>query len=288
MGSMSPRIAVGQMNSTPSMEHNLRQVTDIIAQARLSGARFVCLPECADYIVDDPSHAVSLATPLHGSPLLSRYHALASQSGLWLSIGGFHELSPHDSSRLFNTHVIISPENVSTPVATYRKMHLFDAQLSNRLVSEHVNTIPGDRLVMAYDTPIGNVGLSTCYDVRFPSLYEALRHAGAHVMLVPSAFFPTTGAAHWHTLLRARAIENQCYVAAAAQAGRHTGNRESYGHALLVGPFGEVIADAGADGMSVISGDVEVSRLEEVRQNMPVLKHRRSDVLGRVASISRA
>lgn len=279
-----PRVAIAQMTSTPSLEENLRQATELISQARLSNAAFLCLPESLDYLVDDPSHAVSLATPLHSNPLLSRYHALASQSGLWLSLGGIHELSS-DPGRIYNTHVIISPNNPSSPVATYRKTHLFDAYLPDRHVSEHCNTLAGDRLAVAYDTPIGNVGLSTCYDLRFPALYESLRHAGAHVLLVPSAFFPSTGAAHWHSLLRARAIENQCYVAAPAQVGHHSSQRESYGHSLFVGPYGEVLADAGGEGPGLVWGDVDLARIEDVRSRMPVMKHRRNDLLGMVKGI---
>ena len=186
---------------------------------------------------------------------------------------------------MHNTHLLISPENITSPIATYRKTHLFDAHLPHRIINEHDSTLAGDRLVVAYDTPIGNIGLSTCYDLRFPALYESLRHAGAHVLLVPSAFFPSTGQAHWHALLRARAIENQCYVAAAAQVGQHTIQRSSYGHSLFVGPFGDVIADAGGEGVGLVWGDVDMANIEEVRSRMPVIKHRRSDLLGKVATI---
>lgn len=154
-------------------------------------------------------------------------------------------------------------------------------------MSEADNTAPGQQLAIARDTPVGNVGLSTCYDLRFPALYETLRKAGADVLLVPSAFFPGTGSAHWHTLLRARAIENQCYVAAAAQVGTHEeARRVSYGHALIVEPFGAVLADAGPDKSPVlVSAEIDRERIESVRINMPVIRHRRDDILGPVADL---
>lgn len=275
------------MTSSASPESNFRTIESLALHAARLGSAMLCLPESFDYLTS-PSSSPSLSHSLSG-PLLSRYHALSSRTGLWLSLGGFHERHPLlPATHCFNTHVLLAPTSPSRPAAVYRKLHLFDAVLpSGRRVSEARSTAPGQQLVVARNTPIGDVGLSTCYDLRFPALYEALRNAGAHVLLVPSAFFPATGAAHWHVLLRARAIENQCYVAAAAQVGRHEhARRDSYGHALIVEPFGHVLADAGPeDSPVVVTAAVEPHTIDRVRTDMPVRRHRRDDVLGPIVEL---
>lgn len=286
---MSRRIAVAQMTCTSSVEENLRQATDFIQQARLNNASFVCLPESFDYMVDDPTHALSLASPLHSNPILSRYHNLASQSDLWLSLGGMHVLSPHDPSRIHNVHLILSPHDPTTPVAAYRKTHL---DVSSSKIAESHSTLAGDSLVVAYDTPVGNVGLTVGSDLFFPSVFSALREANAHILLTPSAFMPSVignpgngasnGTSRWETLLKARAMDNQCYVVGAAQVGMHSYERESWGQSMVVGPIGECIVDAGRMGPCMAYADVNLDMVHQVRERMPIRKLRRDDLLGKI------
>lgn len=282
---MAPVIAIAQMNVTSSLEHNLTQASTLIIQAKNAGAILLCLPECTDYIVDSTELSVSLSQPLSSNTTISHLQSLSTQHNIWLSVGGLHERC--SDTQVYNTHIILRPgdDDNQSPVSIYRKTHLFCATLPTGRISEADHTKAGDRLVITRDSPLGTLGLSTCYDLRFPSLYEALSNAGATTLLVPSAFFPTTGRAHWHTLLRARAIENQCYVAAAAQVGRHTPNRSSFGHALIVGPYGEILADAGDSHVGIVTAEIDLDYLYRVRQKMPIQEHRRSDLLGDIAKV---
>lgn len=280
---MGRRVAVAQMNSSSSVEHNLRQAIDLISQARLSGASFVCLPEALDFIVQDPSHAMSLASSIHTNPLLSRYHSISSQYDLWLSLGGMSIFAPENPSRLYNVHMVLSPYDTSTPVATYRKLHINNEPQAT-LPSESDTTLGGNSLVVAYDTPLGNVGLTVGHDLYFPSLFESLRESNAHVILTPSAMPVSRGRAHWHTLLRSRAIESQCYIVGAAQTGIHSSQSESFGHSLVVSPFGDQIIDAGGDGIGLVCADINLDFIYQVRERMPLRKQRRDDVFGKVIS----
>lgn len=202
--------------------------------------------------------AVELASPLSGA-LFTAYRALAAEHGIWISFGGFHEqpiTSPaaparggspnvdHDDTRIRNTHVIV--DAAGEVAAAYRKVHLFDVNIPDGpQLRESRSTAPGADLVTCEHSPIGCLGLSVCYDLRFPEVYSALRDRGAEVLLMPSAFMVKTGQAHWHTLLRARAIETQCFVVAAAQCGAHNPRRSSYGHSLVVDPWGSCAVRAG-------------------------------------------
>lgn len=268
------RLAVAQLTSTTSQPANLSAVRELAALAAASDATMLALPECFDYI-GAKGTSLRIAEPLSG-PRLATYRALAAETGIWLSLGGFHELGP-DAHRVYNTHVVLDASGAIR--AAYRKIHLFDACLPTAPMRESDSTAPGDELVVVHGTPVGDVGVSTCYDVRFPGMYAALRAKGAEVILVPAAFHPVTGAAHWHTLVRARAIETQCYVAAAAQVGTHDCGRVSYGHALAVGPWGEVLNDAGPrEAPKIYTMDVDLARLKDVRARMPVVEHARPDI----------
>lgn len=278
---MTRRVAVLQMNSSSSVEQNLRQATDLIAQARLSGASFACLPEAFDYMVDDPSHALSLASTLHSNPLLSRYHAISSQSDLWLSLGGMHVVSTQDASRLYNVHMVLSPHDPFTPVAIYRKLHLVDEPRAST-PSETCNTSRGNAVVVARDTPLGNVGLTIGHDMYFPSMFESLREAGAHVILMPNAMPSSRGSSHWHALVRTRAIETQCYTIAAAQVGSHSPLSQSFGHSLVVKPDGTQMVDAGQHGLNLVCADINLDMVYQVRDCFPLRKQRRDDVFGKM------
>jgi deaminated glutathione amidase len=250
--------------------------------------------------------------------LLEGLQTIAQLSGLWISGGGMHiqaispeteaTSSPQSSPKVFNTHVIIDPNGRLR--AHYHKIHLFDVdnipsgQSQQQMVSlqESATTVPGTEYVICPDTPLGTLGLSICYDVRFPEQYTTLRKMGANVLLVPSAFtVPTGQAGHWHVLLQARAIETQCYVIAAAQYGQHNHKRTSFGHALVVDPWGAILADAGGyhdryhdnhgpsstsvppPPPSIITAPIDLDYVQQIRQRMPIETHRANAVTADVA-----
>mmetsp|Transcript_26305 Transcript_26305/g.57084 ORF Transcript_26305/g.57084 Transcript_26305/m.57084 type:complete len:244 (-) Transcript_26305:523-1254(-) len=241
----------------------------------------IFLPECFNYIGVNLFDGLNIAEPIDG-PIMARYQSLAKQSGMWLSLGGFQEVGP-DSTHRYNSHVIINSDG--TIVAVYRKIHLFDLDMPDGpepiKLKESDATAPGAEVV-ACDSVAGRLGLTVCYDLRFPELYQKLRfEMGAEVLLVPSAFTRPTGEAHWEVLLRARAIETQCYVIAAAQCGQHNEKRCSYGHALIIDPWGKIIGrleDPNATGIAV--ADIDINALKGIRNKMPLGNHRRYDVYG--------
>jgi predicted amidohydrolase len=214
-------LAIVQLCATNDIEANFRNCARLIHEAVVQGARFVSLPECFEYIGATPKDALSIAQPLDG-PLFSRYRELAVKEQVWLSLAGFHERGP-DDAHIYNSQVVVDPRG--SIVAVYRKLHLFDVDIQDGRISESETTIPGNEMVLVCDTPVGNVGLTTCYDIRFPELYTCLAASGADVILVPSAFFPSTGEAHWEVLLRARAIENQASGWYISMVGGSGGNR---------------------------------------------------------------
>ncbi|KAK1797277.1 hypothetical protein P4O66_008653 [Electrophorus voltai] len=276
MASSHPLAAVCQMTSTPDKEANFKVGKHLIKQAMQSGASMIFLPEGFDYIGSSQEETLELSEILDGN-IISRYAHLARKLNVWLSLGGFHERG-HDwesDRRIYNSHVIIDGQGEI--VSVYRKGHLFDVELTEKGVSlkESAFTIPGPSLVPPVQTPIGKVGLGICYDLRFPELSLALQHHGAEVLTYPSAFTVATGTAHWEVLLRARAIETQCFVLAAAQVGSHHAKRSSYGHALAVDPWGVVIGDCGGADVGVALVEMDMQRLWKTRRDMPVQQHRR-------------
>ena len=271
-------LAVAQMTSTNDIEKNLATVGDLVARAVARGARVLSLPECFAFVGESDGEVLRVMEPLSG-PLLTRYRALAHEHRLWLSLGGFPERGP-DDARSYNTHVVVDDEGEIA--ATYRKLHLFDVEIGVSRYLESGAVARGDDVVTA-DSPVGKLGLSICYDLRFPELYLSLAQLGAEVLLVPAAFTLTTGKEHWEALLRARAIENQCYVAAAAQTGRHNPRRDTFGHAMIIDPWGTVVATC-SDGTGIAVADVDSSFIGAVRQRIPVWRHRRADVYGAVGA----
>lgn len=183
---------------------------------------------------------------------------------------------------MHNSHVLV--DDHGSIAAVYRKIHLFDIDVKDGpQLKESDGTIPGDQIVPPVPTPVGNVGLAICYDVRFPELSTILAQQGAHILTYPSAFTQITGSAHWEVLLRCRAIENQCYVIAAAQTGQHNAKRRSYGHAMVVDPWGCMIAQC-REGNDVCVAEIDLDYLNKVRQQMPVMKHKRDDLYGKLNS----
>jgi predicted amidohydrolase len=265
-------IAVAQMTSNEHVDHNFDVCQRLVKEARQRSAAFLSLPENFAFFGQNSEDSLAMAEPLDG-PLFGRYRALAKENQLWVSYGGFQEKAP--GNRTYNAHVVVDDEGNIRSV--YRKVHLFSLDIANALtIDESELVTPGRELVVA-KTPVAKFGLSVCYDIRFAPLYRSLTRAGAQVLLIPAAFTATTGKAHWEVLLRARAIENQCYVAAAAQTGRHNAKRKSHGHAMIVDPWGTVLAQC-PEGEGVALAPIDLSYIDAIKARMPVLKHDRPDV----------
>ena len=269
------KAAVGQMTATNDLDANFQTCSTLAKEASSQGCSILFLPECFAYIGIAGTDALAVMEPLDG-PLMGRYRALAKDTGVWLSLGGFAETGP-DADHRYNTHVLLDSDGEIR--ASYRKIHLFDVDIPNGpLLMESKTASPGGSIVAA-ESPVGRLGMTVCYDLRFPELYSRLRHEmGAQVMLVPSAFTKPTGEAHWEVLLRARAIETQSYVVAAAQCGVHSDKRESYGHAIIIDPWGKVLAklEDPDNGIGIATADIDLGYLEDVRGRIPVDKHRRA------------
>ena len=270
-----PRIAVGQMCASSDVEKNFEVVADLCSQAKDQGCAMLFLPECFAFIGVKGTDALAVMEPMDG-PLLGRYRELAAKHRLWLSLGGFPETGPDRGDRRFNAHVIVDASGEIR--ASYRKIHLFDVDMGDvngPVLMESRSAAAGETLVTC-DSPAGKLGLTVCYDLRFPEMFARLRYElGCEMMLVPSAFTKPTGQAHWETLLRARAIETQSYVVAAAQAGVHSEGRASHGHAMIVDPWGKVVAELGGDETGIAVADVDLGYLKDVRSRIPVEAHRR-------------
>ena len=263
--------AAVQLNSTSDAESNWKSAAELIRRAAGYGARLVGTPENTNFL-GPHEEKVRRAEPLEG-PTCERFAALARELEIHLLLGSFNERTD-DPQRCANTSVLFGPDGGR--IAVYRKIHLFDVDLSPEVrFTESATVAPGSERVVAA-TPLATIGLSVCYDLRFGELYRELTARGAEILTVPSAFTLTTGKDHWYPLLQARAIENQCYVLAPAQHGRHDdrGLRESYGHAMIVDPWGQVVA-AASDGPGLAVAEIDLERVRRVRRTMPVASHRR-------------
>ncbi|RRS09940.1 carbon-nitrogen hydrolase family protein [Pseudoalteromonas sp. J010] len=257
------------MCSAQTAEVNLAYLRRQLALLVIEEETLVCLPESWLAFCENAQQAWEGAH--HSEQYLIELSALCRQYGIWLAAGTIATLGVDEkylaASYLFNSCGEI--------VARYNKIHLFDANISDKTKQyrESERTLPGQEIVVA-DSPFGKIGFSVCYDLRFASLYQAMRALGAELFLVPSAFTCATGAAHWQPLLQARAIENQCYVVAAAQSGNHENGRETYGHSLIVSPWGEILADTKTS-LEPISQKIDRALLDSIRRNMPVMDHNR-------------
>jgi predicted amidohydrolase len=264
------RAACLQMNSGSDLAANLAQLKQMVTEAAGNGAHFVLSPEYC--LMMDSSGRVMRdgALPADGGTTLAELRQLAVQFNVWFLAGSLTLKT--DEERIVNRSYLISADG--TVVATYDKIHMFDVTLPDgKVIRESSAYRPGEQAVIAA-TPWGKVGMTICYDVRFPHLYRALAQQGAEFLSVPSSFQRQTGKVHWHTLLKSRAIENAAYVFAPAMCGDHPGNRQTYGHALIVDPWGEVLADAGEE-PGIIYADVDPARVTKIRGMMPSLQHDR-------------
>jgi predicted amidohydrolase len=265
------KVAVVQHCATTDVEKNLATLESLSQQAASEGADVITWPEAFAYLGRHDGKREILEALPDGGPIFHRCTQLAQRLNCELLLGGFHESSPN-SDKCFNTSVYLGQDG--TIKAMYRKIHLFDVNIKDGPTLQESRQTEAGELAVVVDASFGRMGLTVCYDVRFPMLYQNLADQGAIAMSVPSAFTATTGALHWHTLLKARAIETQSYVIAPAQHGQHSKHRASYGHSLIVDPWGRVVAEL-ADGDGYVIAEVDPEQALQVRSEIPSLANRR-------------
>jgi len=267
------KVAAVQLTSTTDVARNVEHALARVRAAARAGARLIALPENFAYLREEGS-PIAFREPLDG-PLVRSFRDEARRLRRYLLLGSVPEAIPR-SRRIHNTSVLIGPDGGL--LAAYRKMHLFDINVRGKAVLEESRTVaPGDRPVVV-DTPLGRLGLTICYDLRFPELYRRLALSGAEVLFVPAAFTAFTGPHHWLPLLRARAIENQCWVVAPAQVGRHGGKRESHGETAIVDPWGRVVARK-RSGEGRVVAMIDRALTARIRRGLPCLEHVRDGLL---------
>ena len=262
------RVAAIQMISTPSIEENIATARRLIADAAQQGAQLVLLPEYWAAMGMQETDKLGYAEQVDVGPIQAFMAATAREHQIWL-IGGTLPLAAQVADKVLNTMMVYNP--AGERVQRYDKIHLFSFTKGEESYDE-ARTIVDGHDVTTFEAPFGKVGLSVCYDLRFPELYRGM--GDCTLIVVPAAFTYTTGKAHWEILLRARAIENQCYVLAAAQGGRHKNGRTTWGHSMLIDPWGEVKTVL-PEGEGLVIGDIEPHYLSGVRENLPALKHRK-------------
>ena len=268
---MTFRAACVQLRSSDDVAENIRDASSLIREAHARGAQFIATPENTTLMAPDGGAKLASSFDEAHDPALPVFSGLAKELGVHLLIGSL-AIKVSDT-KTANRSFLFAPDG--TVAARYSKIHLFDVQLANGESYRESNTVAGGDAAVVADTALGNVGMTICYDLRFPQLYRALAHKGAFLFTVPSAFTVPTGQAHWHVLLRARAIENGAFVIAPAQGGLHANGRKTYGHSLIVAPWGEVLAEGGTD-PGVIVADIDPALSIQARQRIPNLNHDRN------------
>ena len=261
-------LAAVQMVSAPEVAVNLDSARRLIGDAAQRGAQLVLLPEYWPIMGRHETDKIAHAEQPGSGPIQAFMGAAAREHGIWL-VGGTVPLAAPVPGKVLNTILVYDPDG--RQAARYDKIHLFSFTREHESYDEARTIMHGER-VAAFDAPFGRVGLSVCYDLRFPELYRALGDCA--LIVVPSAFTYTTGRAHWELLLRARAVENQCYVLAAAQGGVHPSGRRTWGHSMLIDPWGEVVSVL-PEGEGVVAGTLDLRRLRDVRRSLPALEHRK-------------
>jgi predicted amidohydrolase len=272
------KAACVQLRSSDDIAENIAAAAFFIREAAKGGAHFIATPENTTLMAPDGGAKLEKSFPESDDPALPVFGALAAELGIWLLIGSLAiKVAPDKTA---NRSFLFGPDGLVA--ARYDKIHLFDVDLPSGESYRESNTVaPGHEAVVA-EAAFGRVGLSVCYDLRFPGFYRALGKAGADIITVPSAFTETTGKAHWHVLLRARAIENGCFVIAPAQGGIHANGRKTYGHSLIVGPWGDILAEGGVE-PGIITAELDLAEVASVRARLPSLKHGRDYGLSTVA-----
>jgi len=271
------KVACLQINSGRDIAANLAKCTVLLEQAARLGVRLVLLPENVALLSTSQLVAAGIEERTAAGPIRNYFAAQAKRLGLWLVVGSVPIAADRQGILLPDRvrAACLVYDDQGQEVARYDKIHLFDVDVEDDFGSyrESATIAPGEDPVVV-NTPVGKVGLSICYDLRFPELYRQLVKAGAEIFTVPAAFTAKTGAAHWHTLLKARAIENLCYVLAAGEWGEHGRGRQSYGHSMIIDPWGQILAEQ-AEGDCLVVADLDMERQQILRRQMPVLSHRR-------------
>lgn len=265
---MAMSVAAIQMVSGLSVEENLRQAENWIRTAAEGGAQLVALPEYFCFLGRHDTDKLALAETPGDGPIQAFLAGQARRHRVWL-VGGTLPLKTSDATRIHNASLVFDPEGRQR--ARYDKIHLFGFESGPESYDEARSILPGTEARAAFDLPVGRAALGICYDLRFPEFFRAQGEVA--LIVLPSAFTWTTGSVHWEVLLRARAIENQCYVLASAQGGRHENGRRTWGHSMLIDPWGEVVACLAAGG-GVVAGVVDPARIASVRSSLPALSHR--------------
>ncbi|MBK7423299.1 MAG: carbon-nitrogen hydrolase family protein [Propionivibrio sp.] len=261
------RVAAVQMVSSPRVEENLQTAATLVAEAVAQGAELVALPEYFPIMGMSDGDKVKVREADCCGPIQDFLAETARRHGIWL-VGGSLPLIASEEDKVLNSCLVYDPQGGR--VARYDKIHLFGFRKGAERYKESATIEAGSKPV-AFDTPFARVGLSICYDIRFPELYRAL--GATDLLVIPAAFTETTGRAHWEILLRARAIENQCYVLAVAQGGKHENGRETHGNSMLIDPWGDILARK-AKGQGIVIGELDHARIAEVRTSLPALTHR--------------
>ncbi|MEO3822020.1 carbon-nitrogen hydrolase family protein [Plantactinospora sp. B24E8] len=263
------RVAVCQLNSRDDRKANLATAADLLGRAAAAGADLAILPEYVDYL--GPGRGMPEPESVEGE-FAAFFADLARQHNMWVLAGSFHEIGP-DPSHTYNTSLVF--DRSGNLAATYRKIHLYDVEIPGRVSYLESQTVAAGTDPVVVDVDGVRVGLSICYDLRFPELYRQLAVAGgAQLLVVPAAFMLHTGRDHWEVLLRARAIENQCFVAAAAQIGDHDPGRTCFGRSMVIDPWGTVLGQA-PDTVGTVVVDLDLDRLRSIRAELPSLANRR-------------
>ncbi|MDB5491825.1 MAG: hypothetical protein JWO78_1674 [Micavibrio sp.] len=264
------QIALLQLNAGPDINENLKAAEGLVREAAARGARFILTPENTCHMISPQTKKLETSLPEDGHAAVTMFSDLARELGVWISVGSVAVKVSED--KIANRGYIF--DDKGEVAAQYDKIHLFDVDLPTGEKHRESNLVrPGDKIVVV-PTPFGTVGMAICYDLRFADQFRALAKAGAEILIVPSAFTVPTGEAHWESLLRARAIENGCFVLAAAQTGEHHGGRKTYGHSLAVSPWGAVIADGGTE-VGVVMVDIDAEAVRSAREAIPSLQHDR-------------
>ena len=267
------RIALLQTRSRISAEANAAHLEPMVREAVGAGAQLILTPEASNILQRDAAQLLAAVTPAEDDPMHAMLCSLAAELGVWILAGSLM-VRGAERARATNRAHVISAEGVVT--ARYDKIHMFNVALgAGEMYSEADAVAPGGEAVVA-ETPWGGLGLSICYDVRFPSLYRALALAGAKMIAVPAAFTRPTGKAHWEVLLRARAIETGTFILAPAQGGRHEDGRSTWGRSMVVGPWGEIIAQFDHDEPGILTADLDLTAVQTARGRIPSLQHERT------------
>ena len=265
------RIALLQMTSGIDSAANAAALAAGVAEAARGGAAMLFTPEMSGLLDRDRERAARHVVPEEANPVLAAVREAARANGIWVALGSL--AVAREDGRWANRSLLIDAGGAVA--ARYDKIHMFDVELATgEAWRESAAYVPGEQVVTA-ETPVGRLGLAVCYDIRFPGLFEALGRQSCDVIAIPAAFTVPTGRAHWHLLQRARAVEASAYVVAAAQAGEHPDGRRTYGHSLVVDPWGEVLLDMGGEGPGIGFAELDPARIAEIRQQLPSLANRR-------------